>query len=179
MSKTKKSFWLDVVLFMTFIAAIISGFVLDHQNAHFIPQELSQLIWAVIHGSLGLALLAELSLHLVWHWNWIGAAFKRTDRPKPTQVRRNRLVDLWLFGLLILMGLSGLFIWSMAGSPLGDIAVVGVAYHVWRHLHTLGALTMFVLIPVHLALHWNWIILTARRSIKPDTHPQTKKLIKT
>ncbi len=182
MNKTKKNFWLDVLLFIVFGTIISSSFVLDNHDPNLILWGLTRPTWVVVHAVSALAMLAGLAIHLGWHWDWIKAAFKRASRPKPTRVRRNRTVDLWLFGLLVLMCLSGLLIWPMAGklaegNPLGNAVTFGLACHDWKFLHAWSAVIMLIFMIVHLVLHWNWIVLTARRSVMHSSHPKAKKIV--
>lgn len=179
MNKTQKNFWLDMVLLFAFIVIIISSFVLDNRDYNLIVWGLARPAWVMMHAVAGLAMLAGSGLHLFWHWDWIKAAFKRTNRGKRS-MRRNRAVDICLFGLLILTSLSGVFVWPMSGNlsegnPLGDNTLLGIAYHAWKSLHAWSGMLMFIVIIVHLALHWHWIVSMTPSYLIPGVHPRTER----
>lgn len=162
MNRTKKNFQLDLLLLVTLIAVTISSLVLDKHNPSFILWGIARSSWVLIHAVSALAMLAGTVIHLYWHFDWIKTVFKHSKRSVPARIRRNRTVNLWLFGLMAILEVSGLLIWPMAGNltegnPLADTIVLGLAYHAWRSLHSWCAVLMFIFIIVHLGLHWNWI----------------------
>lgn len=180
MNKTKNNFWLDVLLFFIFVVVIISSFVVDNKDPNLLVWGFNRPGWVLIHVTAALAMLAGSSLHLIWHWDWIKAVFKRTRRPKPTQVRRNRLVDIAMFVLLFLIGLSGLLIWPLTGNldegnPLASATMLGMTYFDWKQLHAWSAVLIIALLLLHLALHWQWIVSTVRRGVAPGARCQAKK----
>lgn len=168
MNRTKKNFKLNLLLLVTLIAVTISSLVLDKHNPSFILGGIARSSWVLIHAVSALAMLAGTTIHLNWHFDWIKTVFKHSKRSVPARIRRNRTVNLWLFGLLAILEVSGLLIWPMAGNltegnPLADTIVLGLAYHAWRSLHSWCAVLMFIFIIVHLGLHWNWICSIVRR----------------
>lgn len=174
MNKIWHNFWLDLLLLITFIVVIISGVVLDNHDPDLLIWGLTRPAWVMIHAVSALATLAGVAIHLDWHFAWIKGVFKRSNRSRSTQVRRNRTVDLWLFGLLVALSLSGLLIWQMAGNltegnPLGDTVVLGLAYHDWKSLHSWSSVLMFIFMIVHLVQHWNWICSNLRSNLTAGT----------
>ena len=174
MNRTKKNFLLDLLLFITLITVTISGLVLDKHKTGFMFWGIARSSCVLIHAVSALTMLAGTAIHLNWHFDWIKTAFKHSKRSVPARIRHNRTVNLWLFGLLAILEVSGLLIWPMAGNltegnPLTDIIVLGLAYHAWRSLHSWCAVLMFIFIIVHLGLHWNWICSIVRRFISSDS----------
>lgn len=181
MNRTKKNFQLDLLLLVTLITVTISGLVLDKHNPSFILWGTVGSSWVLVHEVSALAMLAGTAIHLYLHFDWIKTVFKYSKRSVPAQIRRNRTVNLWLFGLLAILAVSGLLIWPMTGdltegNPLANTIVLGLAYHALRSLHSWCAVLMFIFIIVHLGLHWNWIYSIVKRFMSSDSERKGLKI---
>ncbi|NTU84264.1 MAG: DUF4405 domain-containing protein, partial [Chloroflexales bacterium] len=162
---------LDGALFLALLGVIISSLVIDNKDPNLLVWGLPRPSWVIVHIVSSVTMLVGSTLHLVWHWGWVQAVFARAARPRPKAVRRNRLVDLWLFGLSLLLAASGLLIWPLSGNldegnPLAAAPLLGMRGYDWKQLHAWGAVLMFGLLALHLALHWKWIVTTARRVLR-------------
>jgi hypothetical protein len=192
MNKSRRNFWLNVLIFFTFVVMAITAVTIHAQEEaglttrghppwlqtraadrlellrraepEFINLGLTRFTWVQIHAMAGLGLLFGIGVHFIWHWDWIKAAFKPTAQRKPKPIRRNRTVDVGLFVAFALICLSGVVMWPAVGGA-DDAILLGLSYHAWRHLHGLAAIVMLALTIIHLVLHWRWIVTTARRYV--------------
>lgn len=116
-----------------------------------------------IHEWLGVAFLTAVLTHLLFHWKWIvnvtGQFFKKLFH----ESRLNYVVDLLFLALMTGALLSGLMI---SESVLAFIGInLGEPSPIWSGLHhTLSDAAVMVL-GLHLALHWKWIVTNITRYI--------------
>ncbi len=76
--------------------------------------------------------------------------------------RLNYVVDVLFFIDLVVISLSGLMV-SQALLPLLGLAAPGGTF--WLVAHALSADLAVVLVAVHAALHWKWIVNAVRRYV--------------
>lgn len=115
-----------------------------------------------VHEWLGMAFGAAIIVHLLLHWQWIVAITRRFFSDIPRQVRLNYLLNLLLFIDVTLIIYSGLMISRVALPSLGLSLGEGGA---WRGIHDLTANLSLVLVGLHVALHWQWIVKAIKRYI--------------
>ena len=132
-----------------------------------------------IHEWLSVAWGAAIVTHLVLHWDWTVAVVKRFVRSASGENRLKLVVDIILFIAGIVLMLSGLLI-SRSALPTLGINIQGAGMQ-WRMLHTLSADAALLLVGLHLALSWRWIVNMTRRLIaRPlfgrKTIPQARDL---
>ena len=142
---TKINLWLDVAIFATFLLALdprLTGIAI--------------LEW------LSLAPAVAVLTHLLWHWDWIIAVSRRFLGRTSGAARLNYVVDALFFIDLTVVMLSGLMV-SQAILPwLGLTAPAG---SFWRILHSLSADWAVILVAVHTALHWKWLVNAFKRYV--------------
>ena len=112
-----------------------------------------------IHEWLGIGLGVALLVHLALHWDWV----IRTTRRLLGRRGRDRIIWLVNLALMISMTLcvaSGILISQVALSSFG-IRVPGGGF--WAGLHGTTAGLTLILVPVHAALRWRWIVSVAGR----------------
>jgi len=72
------------------------------------------------------------------------------------------LVDIGLFISFILVAITGIIkfpgLLSVFGIGYGSIPISGLS-----KLHDWSGIAMSILVIIHLALHWNWIVVTTKR----------------
>ncbi len=163
MSTGRRNFWLDVVLAILFVVAIDSGlamWMIDVAGPAipFLGRTLH--IWQHIHGLTVMFMVIGVIVHLLWHWKWVKAAF----RPglKPQQVKINRMLDVLLFisfNLVMLSGLSSHGEGHAAAAAQAQVNSVRV-----DPFHLLTGIGLLLIVLVHQALHWKWIMATARKT---------------
>lgn len=86
MKKNVMNFWIDVIIFIDFIAVMFTGVLI-----HRFPYELKggtilgfpRYEWGDLHWVLALFLIFLILLHLVLHWTWTKVSFNKHLRIEP------------------------------------------------------------------------------------------------
>ncbi len=115
-----------------------------------------------VHEWLSAALGAVILLHLLLHWNWIIAVGARFFRRLWQTSRLKFVVDALLFIAFIGVMLSGIFISRAILPALGITVNMNMA---WRQLHALTADASILLLGLHFALNWKWVVMAVSRFI--------------
>ena len=138
--QTKIKLWVDVLIFIVFLIAME-----PHTSG------------LAIHEWLTLSVMAAMIVHLLLSWDWITEITSRFLGKLGTQNRINYILNWLLFidGTLIMV--SGILISEVAMPALGVKLPLGFA---WRRLHDLSANIFLVLLGLHTALHWGWVVTT-------------------
>ena len=131
--------------------AIFAGFLLATD-----PHATGQ----TIHEWLGLAFGAGIITHLLLHWKWIVNVVRRFFSKLPGQVRINALLNSLLFIAMTLIIFSGIMISKVVLSTFG---LSGSHDAIWRWLHTSATNVTLIIVGLHMALHWKWIVSTIKR----------------
>ena len=106
----------------------------------------------VVAGSL---MLIGSFVHLGTNLDWVKAVFSRPASSLKKRTRQNRRTDLGLFISGLICTLTGV-LWLIPGASIDLLER-------WNNLHTMSGLFMIVLLGIHLLLHWNWMVNTARQ----------------
>jgi hypothetical protein len=130
---------------------IFAGFLLATD-----PRATSQ----TIHEWLGIAFGVGIVTHLLLHWKWIVNVVRRFFSKLPGQVRINSLLNSLLFIDVTLIIFSGLMISKVVLTTFG---LTGSHDAIWRWLHTFSTSAALIIIGLHVALHWKWIVSTIKR----------------
>lgn len=144
-SQTKLKLVIDIGIFIGFLIAMD-----PHSSG--IP----------IHEWLATSMLAVLVVHLLLSWDWIVQITRRFFSTVNLQTRINYILNLLLFIDGSLMMLSGFMI---SESLLPYLGIELPRNFAWRGLHDLSANLFLVLLGLHTALHWNWIVDNVKRYI--------------
>jgi uncharacterized protein DUF4405 len=144
-SQTKLKFAIDLGIFIAFLITME-------------PQASG----LTIHEWLATALIAVLVVHLLLSWDWIVQITRHFIGKMKTQSRINYILNWLLFidGTIIM--LSGFMISEALMPTLGIQLPHNFA---WRGLHDLTANLFLVLLGLHTALHWSWIVDTFKRYV--------------
>jgi hypothetical protein len=139
-SQTKTKLWLDLLIFIVFLIAME-----PHTSG------------LAIHEWLTLSVMAAMVVHLLLSWGWITEITSRFLGKLGTQNRINYILNWLLFidGTLVMV--SGIMISEVAIPAMGINLPLGFA---WRRLHDMSANIALVLLGLHTALHWGWIVTT-------------------
>jgi hypothetical protein len=114
----------------------------------------------VVHEWLGIAFGAAITTHLLLHWQWIVEVTKRFFSKAQWSARINYILNALLFIDVTLIIFSGLMISEVALPLVGiQLAQSGI----WRGLHGIVANLFMVLVGLHVALHWQWIVNMFKR----------------
>lgn len=120
-----------------------------------------------IHEWLSMALGAIFFLHLLFHWRWITAVTERFFQKLLHQSRLNYALNIALF-----ISFSGLLLSGImeSQSVLVFIGLRASRNPFWEGLHSQVSDIMWVLVGLHLVLHWKWIAGTIRRFVLRPLH---------
>ena len=114
----------------------------------------------VIHEWLSLALAGTIIVHLLLNWEWIVNITRRLFVSSTNGARINYVLNWLLFIDGILIMLSGVMISESVVPALGLSLPVDFS---WRRLHDMSANLSLIIMGLHLAMHWNWIVTTFKR----------------
>jgi len=169
---TKTKLTLDLVIFTAFLAVT---------NPH--------LTGNTIHEWLGVSMIAGIITHLLFNWKWIVDVTKTFFKKLWHKSRLNFVVNTLFFIAMTGTFFSGLLISKDVMSTLGiQLNVSGS----WKSLHTLMSDASVMILGVHVALHWKWIVnsigryivspvsrLFQRRTVRQPMVPQTIRVEET
>ena len=114
----------------------------------------------VIHEWLGVALLLAVVFHLFLHWDWIVCVGKKYFSRLWQISRLKFFVDIFVFLSFLTASLSGLVI-SQNFMPALGLSFNATSL-VWKRLHSLSADASVLLIGLHFALNWKWVVNTVK-----------------
>ncbi len=140
----KKNFWIDIGILLAFLVAMEPRFG-----------------GIAVHEWLSIALAAAIVIHLLLHWQWIVGVGGRFFRRLWHVSRLKFAVDALLFAASVVVMLSGLLISRSALPALGIPLEHGGG--TWRALHALSADLSILLVGLHFALNWDWVVRVTRR----------------
>jgi len=125
-----------------------------------------------IHEWLTLAGVAAIVLHLLLNWNWIAGITRKFFKKTTVKTRLNYIIN-WLFfidGVVVM--LTGIMISEVVLPVLGIGLPEGFA---WRQWHSLSADLSLILLALHTALNWDWVVVVFKRYLlKPRVNPQAE-----
>jgi len=162
MNKNEHNFWLDVTIFVALLITTITGFLLWLVIPHkleIVFLGLSRSVWVAAHIYSGVAGLAGILIHIVWHWGWLKALRGRRLSGMPEKLRSNRFVDRIMWITYIATNVFGAIAWALHFGD--DIYIVRVP----DRLHVLFRVAWTIFTIAHLALHRKWIAFTTHRYI--------------
>jgi hypothetical protein len=141
---TKTNLILDLTIFTTFL--VVSN---------------PRLTGNSIHEWLAVSFAAAIITHLLFHWKWIVNLSATFFKKLFHQSRLNFMVDALFFIAMTGAIFSGLMISKDVLSTLG--IQLGNVSRNWKSLHSLTADTSLILLGLHFALHWNWVVSNVGR----------------
>lgn len=113
-----------------------------------------------IHEWLSVAFGMAIVVHLLLHWQWIVTVTKGFFGNVRWMARLNYLLNGLLFIAMTIVMVSGILI-SEIVLPTFGVEMVGAM--VWRRVHTMAADGAVLLVGLHLALHWQWVVNAVKR----------------
>ena len=137
-TSTKTNLVLDITIFTAFL--VIAN---------------PKLTGNTIHEWLGVSLTAAIVTHLLFHWHWMVNVRKNFFRNIFSPSRLNYVVNALFFVAMTGAFLSGLMISKDVMSFLGIQLDVSRS---WKSIHNLASDASVILLGVHFALHWKWIV---------------------
>ena len=116
-----------------------------------------------VHEWLSLSLAAAIVVHLLLHWKWIVGVASRFFAKLWHASRLKFVIDTLLFIDFVAVVTSGILISRVALPALG--LTLGQGDMGWRQLHSLSADAVIVLVGLHFALNWDWVVSTVKRIV--------------
>jgi hypothetical protein len=141
---TKTNLVLDLTIFTAFLAV---------SNPHLTGNS--------IHEWLSVSFAAAIITHLLFHWQWLVKISSEFFKKLFHQSRLNFLVDALFFIAMTGSIFSGLLISKDVLSTLG--IQLGELSRIWKSFHTLASDAALILLGIHFALHWKWIVTNVGR----------------
>jgi hypothetical protein len=116
------------------------------------------------HEWISLALVVVAIVHIVLHWQWVVAVATHLFNKATWSSRFSFGLNLLLFIAFTLVTYSGIAISEEAMPFLG----IGMFDNrAWRFLHHTFSNISLMIIAIHVALHWQWIVnLFRKRAIR-------------
>ena len=143
LNRTKTDLMVDVAIFAAFLITTAPKFS-----------------GMAVHEWLGVAFGAGILTHLLLHWQWIVGITKKFFGRVQAMARINYLLNLALFADVVTLIFSGLAISKVAMPALGvQLAEGGI----WKMLHHTTADAAVMLLGLHVALHWSWVVKTGKK----------------
>jgi hypothetical protein len=160
MKHTERNFWLDVGLFVAFLAIVFTGFLLwrlipDQAAATFVG--FTRQRWLTAHICWALASAAGVAIHLAWHRDWFKSLRKRPMASLPPKLRANRVVDQVVWITFLATGAFGALSRMIPAGENG-VSLAG-------RLHVALGMAALLEVAMHLALHRQWIISALKRRL--------------
>ena len=126
-----------------------------------------------IHEWLAIALSGAIITHLLLNWKWIVQITSRLFSKVAKGQRFNYILNWGLFASGIMIILSGLMI-SRTVVPFFGLSLPQNGS--WRQLHELSTNITMILMGLHIAVHWSWIVnmfkrLSVTRAASPAIVP--------
>ena len=119
-----------------------------------------------VHVWLGFALCPLVLVHVVMQWQWFINQFQRIRATRAYRVRVNALLNLGLLFMMSAVLLSGILSSRQLTSVIGES--LGRA-RIWSEIHGWLNFIVVVLVGLHLALNWDWMVAALRR--RPPERP--------
>ncbi len=141
MRRARFLFWLDITLLLILA---------------FLEEPVTTGLWGHEWISIGFAGL--LFLHLLVNWRWISAAVGRY-RIASSRMRINTWLNGVLFVAMVFTIFSGL---AVSRFVLPTLGMTSSALRAWVRLHTVVASVTLVIVGLHVALNWDWIVSAVR-----------------
>ncbi|MBL8078562.1 MAG: DUF4405 domain-containing protein [Anaerolineales bacterium] len=119
-----------------------------------------------VHEWLALALSGAIVFHLLLNWKWIVEVTSRLFTKSAKNLRFGYFLNWGLFVSGIMIVLSGLMI-SKTVVPFFGLSLPQNMS--WKQLHELFTNITMILMGLHVALHWNWIVNMFKRLLPVRT----------
>ena len=129
----------------------------------------------IIHEWLSVVFTIVIIIHLLLHWAWIIAVSKRFLKKLAGQARLNFVLNILLFIFTTIIIFTGI----MASKIILPFLGIDIEKRVnWIFLHNLSSDITLLILGLHIALHWKWIVTLTKRYAKdliPPPRSRRKK----
>lgn len=120
-----------------------------------------------LHEILGIAIFVPILIHLLLSWSWIRHALT-AFATSTMRGKVNLVINSLLFILMMIEIISGLAI-SEVAVPFFDIHTIND--RTWRALHNLTLNYTVLLVGLHIAMNWKWILNAIQKNIPQTFRP--------
>jgi cytochrome b subunit of formate dehydrogenase len=126
-----------------------------------------------VHEWASFLIIIPFFLHLILDWKWIVSETKRIFKRTNGETRFNYGLDWLLFFLFVTATFTGVLISEAALPALGIPMTIDPF---WASLHDISANLLMVVIGVHLAMHWKWIVTNVKKYLlrRPNMRTATQ-----
>ena len=139
----KLNLYLDLMLLIAFVVEMEEHFTGLHN-----------------HELLGLAFGIAIVIHVALHWNWVVSITKRFFSKVFHESRLNYVLNIALFADMAVIVVTGVLISRTIGLRFSVPGAV-------EPIHLLSSYLSLVLIGLHVALHWKWIVTHTQKYLFP------------
>jgi uncharacterized protein DUF4405 len=143
--QTKTKLVIDILIFIAFLIAM------DPRSSGI-----------AVHEWLATAVFAAIVVHLLLSWDWVIQVTRRMFASTSMQTRLNYILNWGMFFDVTLLMLSG---YMISRSVMPTLGIQLPENFAWRSLHELSANLFMILLGLHTALHWSWIVSTFKRYV--------------
>ena len=112
------------------------------------------------HEWAGVGLFDLFLAHVAVRVDWATDAMKHTMVKRSWTWRGNLALDAAILLAFAVVAVSGL---GISGAVLTAFGLYADGYYFWGPLHAVSAKVLFVLLLVHVIVHWKWILRAFRR----------------
>jgi hypothetical protein len=116
----------------------------------------------MLHEWLSLLFIVPFAIHLMLHWDWIKKSYGQLFLKSPAKERFNIVWDFIIYIMMLVVFVSG-FLVSVALLPTFNINIQIQDF--WSKIHHDSATLIMPMLGVHLALHWDWIIIFTKKML--------------
>lgn len=108
-----------------------------------------------LHEWVSVALVAVMAFHLLTQWDWIIQVTRRFFRKVWHRSRLQYVLDV-----LLLVSMSAAFVsgFAISRAVLPALGLPEQRDFFWRALHSLSANLTLLIVAVHIALNWKWVV---------------------
>ena len=118
-----------------------------------------------LHEWLGLLFTMLFGIHIIWHWQWIVGVTRTFFKKLLHESRLNYVLNAALLVDMLVLTVTGIVI---SHSLEFELSLSSSASLTWLTIHALSAQLSLILIALHIALHWRWIITNTRKYLFPQ-----------
>ncbi len=124
------------------------------------------------HEWLGLGIAFVGFVHLLLHWDWVGAMTRRFATRVSPVARADFLIDAALLVTVTAVALSGLLVSQTALSWLGRRVAED---SVWHAVHARTTTVLLALVGLHLGTHFAWLRAAGMRVLRAPRRRQAPR----
>ncbi len=115
-----------------------------------------------LHEWAGVVIFIPLMVHILIDWKWIVNVTKHIFGTQTAQTRFNYCWDWLLFIVVTVAFVSGVVISEAALPALGFKVEIDPF---WTGVHIIASRVLMMLLGVHIAMHWNWLVSALKRPV--------------